>query len=64
MNLMCNFLQFTRLFLFGVIIIIICGGRIALVVNVPQVTVVNTQAHLLLIRENKFSLHIEDKTNK
>lgn len=56
MDLMGDFLNFSWLFFFGVIIVIVNFTWVAFVVDVPQVLLIDTWAHLLFIRTNKLSL--------
>lgn len=55
-DLMGDFLKFSWFFFLCVIVIIVKCTWVAFVVNVPQVLLVDTGAHLLFIRTNNLSL--------
>ena len=57
MYLMSDFLKFSWFFFLGVIIVIVSFIWVAIVVDVPQVLLIGTWAHLLFIRTNKLSLY-------
>ena len=56
-DLMGDFLNFSRFFFLGVIIVIVKSTRVAIIVYVPQISLVDAWAHLLFIRTYKLSLH-------
>lgn len=56
-DLMGDFLNFSRFLFLGVIIVIVKCTWVAIVVYVPQVSLIDAWAHLLFIRMNKLSLH-------
>ena len=56
MDLMGDFLKFSWLFFFSVIIIIVKCTWVTIVVDVPKILLIDTWAHLLFVRTNELSL--------